>query len=88
MSYETKPGTGALFKNNYKEKESHPNAKGTIVTPDGKEWEIASWTKKDRNGNPFQSLSISEPYQKANAVGGRNDPQAPLPDNKDDDLPF
>lgn len=49
---------GALFKNSRKTKDSHPHMTGRINV-EGKEYWISAWTKTDRNGNRFQSLSVN-----------------------------
>jgi hypothetical protein len=45
MAYEEKEGFGGLFKNSYKEKESQPDYKGTIMI-DGKVLKLAGWNKE------------------------------------------
>ena len=54
---EQRDNSGVLFRNTYKEKDSQPNAKGTAMV-DGVLYEVAAWTKRDKNGDPFQSLSF------------------------------
>lgn len=63
-NYETKPGNGAIFKNEKKEKETHPDFNGKGVDPSGKEWDFAMWKKVSASGKPYFSLSIKEPYKK------------------------
>jgi uncharacterized protein (DUF736 family) len=58
---ETKQNTGAIFKNNKKEKETHPDYRGKINV-DGVEKEIALWVNTSKNGLQYFSASISEPY--------------------------
>ena len=54
--------SGALFQNDRKEKNSHPDFKGqcTIKTPDGElvEYWVSGWEKQGRKG-PFVSLSFT-----------------------------
>lgn len=57
MAYEMRENTGSLFKNEKKEKETHPNARGSALIG-GVEYWVDAWTKKDKNGNPWQSLSF------------------------------
>ena len=57
MAYETKDNTGSLFKNTRREADSHPQATGSAVI-DGKAYWVSAWTKKDKNGNPWQSLAF------------------------------
>jgi hypothetical protein len=56
MSYTPKDNSGTLFKNDKREKETHPNAKGTALI-DGVEYYISAWTKEGKAGK-FQSLSF------------------------------
>jgi hypothetical protein len=48
--------SGVLFKNDKREKETHPNAKGTALI-DGVEYWVSAWTKEGKAGK-FQSLSF------------------------------
>ena len=63
-NYEQKAGTGAIFKNNKKEKETHPDYNGKILDPNGKEWELSLWVKKSAAGNSYFSVSVKEPWKK------------------------
>ena len=56
MAFVQKDNTGTLFRNDRKENDNHPNAKGTALI-DGVEYEVAAWTKQGNKG-PFQSLSF------------------------------
>lgn len=67
MAYEQKELTGSLFKNTRKTEESHANATGSALIC-GVEYWVNAWTKKDKNGNPWQSLQFkpkAEKQQKA-----------------------
>ena len=79
---ETKNNSGAIFKNDKKTAETHPDYKGK-VNVNGKDMEIALWLKESKAGMKYFSASFSEPYIKpvlsAPAV------QFAL---EDDDLPF
>lgn len=68
MAYETKPNTGALFKNDRREKDSHPNAKGSALI-EGVEYWVSSWTNEDRNGNKYQSLK----FERKTGADGRGE---------------
>ena len=89
-NYETKPGNGAIFKNNKKEKESHPDYNGKILDPNGKEWELSLWVKKSAAGNSYFSVAVKEPYKKdfvdstVDHAKSKND----LLNEDDNDLPF
>jgi hypothetical protein len=58
MAFQQKDMSGSLFKNDNKSADNSPNAKGTAMVG-GKEYWVASWTKKDKNGNPWQSLAFT-----------------------------
>jgi len=77
---ENKTNTGAIFKNDKKTNEKHPDYKGK-VNVNGKEMEIALWVKTSSAGNTYFSASFSEPYVKTET------PQA-QPVVANDDLPF
>jgi len=63
MSYEQRDMSGSLFKNRKKEKDSHPNATGSAMI-DGVEYWVSAWTKKDKNGDPWQSLAFKRKEEK------------------------
>ena len=60
---ETKNNSGAIFKNDKKTTDKHPDYNGTIVV-DGVEKRIALWVKESAKGTKYFSAAISEPYQK------------------------
>lgn len=67
MAYELREGQGSLFKNDRREKDTQPNARGTALIG-GVEYEVSAWTKEGRAGK-WQSLSF-KPKQ---ARGERHD---------------
>lgn len=81
---------GALFRNNRKEKETHPDYNGSINI-DGHDYWLAGWLKESQNGNKFFSLSVKRkdgtsdrPEQKALKEVQKHFPDATL----DDEVPF
>jgi len=76
---ENKLNTGAIFKNDNKKAENHPDYRGK-VNVNGKEMEMALWVKQGKNGSYF-SASFSEPYVKTETP--TSSPVVP-----NDDLPF
>lgn len=56
MAYEKKDMSGTLFKNDKREKDTHPNATGTAII-DGVEYWVSAWTKDGQKGK-FQSLAF------------------------------
>lgn len=87
--------SGALFQNDRKEKNSHPDFKGqcTIKTPDGElvEYWVSGWEKDGRRG-PFLSLSFTpkeerkereeRPVQKQSSLFGKKQFEETLPKKK------
>jgi hypothetical protein len=71
---------GVLFKNDRKEKETHPEYKGSINV-DGNEFWLSAWVKDGKMGK-FMSLSI-QPKD-----GGFSQKPAPAPAAKEEDVPF
>ena len=84
---ETKNNSGAIFKNDKKTAETHPDYKGK-VNVNGKDMEISLWVKESKTGTKYFSASFQEPYVKAvtaTEVANQNNTQD-LIDN--DLLPF
>lgn len=70
MAYEQKNNSGSLFRNDRREKDSHPHAKGSALI-DGVEYWVSAWTKTDRNGEKFQSLSFTAKQERRAEPGKR-----------------
>ena len=82
--------SGALFKNEHKEKDTHPDYRGPCVV-NGKVLEISAWIKKSKAGKTYMSLSFGEPYKKEQRYAGDEDtaPRKPVKvSDIDDDIPF
>lgn len=58
MSEYSNVNTGALFKNDRKQSERHPDYRGSINVG-GQEFWISSWLKTSKSGTKFMSLSVS-----------------------------
>lgn len=71
---ETRINTGAIFKNDNKKADNHPDYKGK-VNVNGKEMEVALWIKTSAKGIKFMSASFSEPFVKGEPQIQRNEPQ-------------
>lgn len=87
MAYEMRELSGSLFKNDKKEKDSHPNAKGSCLI-DGVEYWVSAWTKKDKNGNPWQSLSFKRKDAQGQQEPAQQPPKAGNISDMDSDIPF
>lgn len=70
MPQEKKPGTGAIFKNERKESENHPDYRGVIISPNGEEMQVALWLKTAQTtGKKYLSVAASAPYKESDVVG-------------------
>lgn len=86
--YKSKPGDGALFINDKREKEEQPNATGYVLAhrdiKAGEKLRMAAWTRVSEKGTRFQSLRMSD------FTTGRSEstPVNVPPPVDDDDIPF
>ena len=80
---EQKDNTGAIFKNDYKKTEQHPDYKGKAMI-DGKAKDVSAWLNESNKGVKYLSIKFSEPYQ-AEAESPKQNMLQDLPDT---DLPF
>lgn len=71
--------SGALFRNDRKEKENHPDHTGS-ATVDGVEYWLSAWIKQ-KDGKKFFSLAFRPKEEKQAGAKGK---PAPI----DDDIPF
>jgi uncharacterized protein (DUF736 family) len=88
MAYEQRDNSGSLFKNDKKEKETHPDYKGSCMVGGVEMW-MSAWVKTGANGTKFMSFSFQPKDQQqapARQAPARQAPQAE-PDFVDD-LPF
>ncbi len=81
---------GALFRNDRKEKDSHPDYKGQCEI-EGVEYWVSAWIKQSKAGAKFMSLSFEQkdkpkPAPKSRPKDERY--QAGMPDDDLDPLPF
>ncbi|MBA3590370.1 hypothetical protein [Methylibium sp.] len=91
--YETKDGTGSLFKNENKASDKHPDYSGTAMI-DGVEMFMDAWLKTAESGRKWMSFSF-KPKQKQSAPAARPAPQrepasrgATGWDDMPEDIPF
>ena len=85
MAYEQKDMSGSLFKNNKREKDTHPNATGTAMI-DGVEYWVSAWTKYDKNENAWQSLAFKRKEDKPDVAPKGN--KSKFSDDDADSIPF
>lgn len=62
--------SGALFRNDRREKDTHPHMTGTINV-DGRDYWLSAWTKKNEDGS-FKLISLSvKPKEERNQQADR-----------------
>lgn len=74
---------GALFKNNYKEKDNQPDMRGDVRDESGKQFRIAGWKRQDKNGNDYLSAQIEDMLVNVERTEG----QMPAQPDTDKDTP-
>ena len=77
---------GALFKNDKRQTESHPEYKGSINVG-GEEYWLSAWVKTSKTGSKFFSLSVQAKNTKAVPVPRKTTVSAPA-DDFSDEIPF
>lgn len=84
QQYELKDNSGTLFKNNRKEKDTHPDYTGTCMV-DGKVMRMSAWIKEGKAGQ-FFSFAFNEPFIKDENKGVQA--TAYIADELESDIPF
>jgi len=75
---------GVLFKNDKRETENHPHAKGEINI-EGKVYWLSAWTQTSKAGDRYQSLSV-QPKETVESAVSKVAEQ--VTEGFDDDIPF
>ena len=88
MAYEQKDNSGTIFRNNRKEKDTHPDHTGTALI-DGREYWISAWVKESQKGGKFFSLAF-KPKEERGDMREDSKPKRQSADPRpiDDDIPF
>lgn len=83
--FEHKPGRFSLFKNDRREKDSHPQYKGDGKLPDGTDVWVSAWVEEGKNGKYFScSMQPKDDVQQAGVAQARQ----VLDELPEDDIPF
>ena len=85
MAYEQKDNSGAMFVNDRKEKDSHPDRRGEAMI-DGKMYWVSGWIKDGKKGK-WMSLGL-EPKDAANKPAPVRQEQSSYAEELDDEIPF
>ena len=83
MAFEQRDNTGALFKNNEKDSDTHPDYRGNLNV-DGTEFWLSAWIKTSKQGMKYMSLSIKP----KNAEAAKPATSGSLKQDMDDEIPF
>jgi hypothetical protein len=87
--YQQKDNSGALFKNDKKETDSHPDYKGSAMI-EGTEYWFSAWINESKTGTKYMKTSFSQKEQAHN--NGVQQVKAAVQDMSiaqlEDDIPF
>jgi uncharacterized protein (DUF736 family) len=84
--YEQKDNSGAIFKNDKKETDSHPDYKGSARVA-GVDYWVSVWVNTSAKGNKYMSTSFTAKEQ-AQVQGIKQTKEAMSIEQLDDDIPF
>ncbi len=82
MAEYSNTNSGALFKNDRKETEKHPDYRGSLNV-EGTEYWMSAWLKVSKKGDKYMSIAVSAKDQNR-----APNPQTAQADDFDDPLPF
>ena len=87
MAYEQRDNSGSLFPNDKREKDTHPNLRGSIMVGGVMYW-IDAWTKHKADGTKWLSLAVKP--KKSRSEAPSRQAAKPKADDFDEsaDIPF
>lgn len=80
-------GRGSIWKNDRKEKDTHPDFTGSYMDLDGTEFWVSAWKRKEGAAAKAPALSFSMQRKNEDAKPVSNGRKAPA-DDMNDDIPF
>ena len=83
MDTNQRDNSGVMFKNDKREKESHPHYKGNMRV-NGQEYWLSAWIKEGKNGK-FMGLALSPKEEQGQAPQAKSSKKI---EDMDDDIPF
>lgn len=75
---EQKKNSGAIFKNDYKQEDKHPDYKGTVDV-EGKLFDIALWLNESKQGKKYFGVKVDEHKEKEAKPDALGEPENDLP---------
>lgn len=86
--YEQKDNSGAMFVNDKKESDTHPDRKGSAMI-DGKEYWVSGWINTSKAGTKYMSLKFNAKDELQNkAIAETKKLLQPDAVDFDEDIPF
>lgn len=85
MAFQQRDNSGALFKNEKREKDTHPHARGSALI-DGVEYWVDAWTRDGTKGK-FQSLAFKR-KDNAKKAEKKQEREPGSDDEFNDEVPF
>ncbi len=76
MAYEPRDGEGSLFKNERREKDTHPNLKGSIRI-NGQDYWLDAWTNESPKAGKW--LKVKATLKEARPIARSDDRELPPP---------
>lgn len=83
MDTNQRDNSGVMFKNDKREKESHPHYKGNVRV-NGQEYWLSAWIKEGKNGK-FMGLALSPKEEQGQAPQAKSSKKI---EDMDSDIPF